>query len=249
MDNENQEKALEVLRKINEVFNDHNIDLWLDKGTLLGAVREGNMIEWDDDIDLSCWFDDLEKVYRCCEILREKGYYVDYRVFENDCFELSHISINFDKKRSFPIDLRLFKMKEDTIIKKNINSPKRENTIQRLLRRFIKYILYMLSKPEHIGDSPPIIPDKVHTMLGKIIHSNSDSLLKPVRKIVCYISKKLYKQGAWELPKKYFEDFSKIDFHGIKVKIPLNPEKICEIRYGEDWRIPDRTWMGKHKKD
>lgn len=35
-----EEKSIETLRKIKKIFDKHNIDYWLDEGTLLGAVRE-----------------------------------------------------------------------------------------------------------------------------------------------------------------------------------------------------------------
>lgn len=38
------------------------ISYWLDFGALLGVIREGGMIQGDDDIDISVTMDDSEKV-------------------------------------------------------------------------------------------------------------------------------------------------------------------------------------------
>ena len=35
-----EEKSIETLGKIKKIFDKHNIEYWLDEGTLLGAVRE-----------------------------------------------------------------------------------------------------------------------------------------------------------------------------------------------------------------
>ncbi len=43
---------VELLIFVDNVCNKHDIDYWLGFGTLLGAVRHGGFIPWDDDIDL-----------------------------------------------------------------------------------------------------------------------------------------------------------------------------------------------------
>lgn len=43
---------VELLMFIDKVCQKHGLDYWLGFGTLLGAVRHGGFIPWDDDIDL-----------------------------------------------------------------------------------------------------------------------------------------------------------------------------------------------------
>lgn len=43
---------VEMLIFVDKVCRKHDIDYWLGFGTLLGAVRHGGFIPWDDDIDL-----------------------------------------------------------------------------------------------------------------------------------------------------------------------------------------------------
>ncbi len=59
------EQARLVMVKMLKVFANicekHNLTYWLDFGTLLGAVRHGGFIPWDDDLDVSMPRKDYEK--------------------------------------------------------------------------------------------------------------------------------------------------------------------------------------------
>ena len=44
---------LDMLYELDRVCNKLNVQYFLDGGTLLGAARDGHIIPWDDDIDVS----------------------------------------------------------------------------------------------------------------------------------------------------------------------------------------------------
>ncbi len=57
-----QRKMLDMLSEIAEILDRNGIQYWLVGGSLLGAMRHGGFIPWDDDIDISILMDDEAKM-------------------------------------------------------------------------------------------------------------------------------------------------------------------------------------------
>lgn len=57
---------LEILKCVDEICCKHNIPYWLSSGTLLGAIRHGGFIPWDDDIDIEILYSDKERFIKAC---------------------------------------------------------------------------------------------------------------------------------------------------------------------------------------
>ena len=56
-----------ILSDVDDCFKRNDIRYFLDSGTALGAVREKDFIEWDDDIDICVFDEDLEKIQSAVE--------------------------------------------------------------------------------------------------------------------------------------------------------------------------------------
>lgn len=78
-DPEDVERLYTLHRYVDELFEKEKIPYFAIAGTLLGAVRHGGVIPWDDDLDIAIFNEDLPKVFGLRETLLENGY--DIAVF------------------------------------------------------------------------------------------------------------------------------------------------------------------------
>lgn len=65
---------LEVLQQIDDICKRNNIEYFADGGTLLGAIRHGGYIPWDDDLDIVMKRPDYERFFKIAEKELPQGY-------------------------------------------------------------------------------------------------------------------------------------------------------------------------------
>lgn len=69
-----QEKLLKLLKVNDELCRKYDIDYYLLGGSLIGAMRHGGFIPWDDDADVIMTRDNWEKYYECTKGNLPEGY-------------------------------------------------------------------------------------------------------------------------------------------------------------------------------
>lgn len=67
---------LEVLQQIDEICRRNHIEYYASSGTLLGAIRHGGFIPWDDDLDIEMKRLDYERFLKIAEKELPQGYEV-----------------------------------------------------------------------------------------------------------------------------------------------------------------------------
>lgn len=69
-----QLRMLDMLKFIDDVCKKHDIKYWLSSGTLLGAVRHGGFIPWDDDLDIEMLKGDYRKLMKILRKMNDERY-------------------------------------------------------------------------------------------------------------------------------------------------------------------------------
>lgn len=80
-----QLRMLEILKYVDGICRENNINYWLSSGTCLGAVRHGGFIPWDDDADIEMLREDYVKL----EKILKKGTKYDFQTWRTDPYYIA----------------------------------------------------------------------------------------------------------------------------------------------------------------
>ena len=76
---------IDLLLEVAKICEKHGIPYFAISGTLIGAVRHGGIIPWDDDIDIAMFREDYERFLEICPGELKEPYFLQTTYTENDC--------------------------------------------------------------------------------------------------------------------------------------------------------------------
>ena len=206
-----------------EILKKNKLKYWLGQGTLLGIIREGNLIDWDHDIDICMWPEEIEKE-KIVNILINNNF-----IFRDDLtFGEKYDQLSFDKPGGRRVDINFYqrqKLKDGTIVACNKYGFPR-NKLMSLIDAISLVDVYNGKYKSFIKKL-------------KFLKSSMKYLKNALIKIGIF-----YKTAGYMQPIELLKEFEEINFHGIKVTIPAATEKYLVHVYGENWRQPVKnfTW-------
>ena len=239
---------LDLLKKFDEVCKSLNVRYFLDSGTLLGAVRDGHFIPWDDDIDVIMFRKDYDVLLQKGPSCFKEPYflqnpYTDYGYFRghtqirnsNTCAILPQELGKETFNQGIFLDVFVMDGLNDEIlaqqneqrerylrIKSFIKNPVSPHPIKRLIKPFM---IRMYKK--RYGDLQGL-----YSRIEDLYRGQTDTEL---------VDKLLFRKKAsklMRLHRSWFDESVSMQFEGFEFPVPKEYDKILRVYYGDDYMTP-----------
>ena len=243
------------LRKLMEICKEHNLTYFCLGGTVIGAVRHGGMIPWDDDIDIAMPRPDYDRFLQLCKSIdlghyelatpEMKGYPFFFSKFcdkNTSLIELENVPCLYGIYIDiFPIDGTASDRTEATRLMRKFKrcSNKIDATIAHLsLREYLSLAL----QPKHWG--------RMAFQTAAFLFGRETIRKRLINKLNAIASAHDFSTavnianygGAWaekEIhPKEWILPLTQKSFEGIDVNIPGNYHDYLTQMYGDYMQLP-----------
>ena len=254
---------LKILSYIDAICKKHGLSYFADFGTMLGAVREGGYIPWDDDLDIGMLRADFEKFKVYAQTELPKGYScINSRDGEMD-------DIVFCIRNTIPICLEEDFLKEnygcpysvgvDIFIYDNVADDESERELQISLFSYAFTAgknLDMKSTFEMIDPELREIVSDTEKLTG--VSLDKESALKPQ---LMKLADQIAAMYMWDetreaaviayavnrkhyiVNRRWLSDTTEMQFENIMIPVPIEYAKVLERWFGADYMEP-RIWTG-----
>lgn len=246
---------LKVLFAIDEICKRHDIKYFADWGTLIGTVRHGGYIPWDDDLDICMKREDLEKFMQYADEELPKEYSIhnyrrkeDHWLFITKIVNHSHICYEPEHLRKYD-GFPYLACVDIFVLDYMYRDEEQENERKKIILRTLAIAdgivegRYTVSKMEaeileiekRIGSPIKRLADR--NAMGIELYAAAEEMFKEVKEEDADNITQIFPFGLKEnnhlvFPKEYFSDAIMLPFEDREMPVPLAFDVVLKRKYG-----------------
>ena len=221
-----------AFKEVVKILVKNKINYWICHGTLLGIIRDNRLLPWDHDIDFAVWDDEYSKE-EIIKIFTEDQRFKKMPVME----EINSLHFLFSSKR---IDINFYTRKENKAYINWLAPP--DNFFQKLYCFSLDLIANNTSISKSIESTNGSFIKFIKLILAITLFSLRFVLTKKFKLKLLTILHKNLRLTGYSYPMNLMEN-KLIKFLNIDICAPINSEKILELTYGIDWKIPKKEYV------
>ena len=236
-----QLRMLEMLLFLDKVFKEIGVEYRLDGGNVLGAIRHGGFIPWDDDIDIIVYPGGLEKLRDYFNKHTDLPY-----VLQNNTTDKGYYSHEWDVLRD---------LKSEYIVESKVHNSRHYKGLQIDIFTYEtghNYYLHKIGGLFHyywfrlfLGKSR-FMCQAGYVLLDKVVYPFFRFLDKFIGDNTFYT----HAYGpyfSWRFPKEVMIPHKEIEFEGHIFPGPAKPNEFLTILYKNYMDLPSEENRGHHK--
>lgn len=242
---------LEVLAVVDRICKKHNIQYFAEWGTLLGCIRHGGFIPWDDDMDISMKRMDYEKFQKIVLDELPEGYEILWYDNNDNYWDVMMrvINTNFvsydpeflDKFHNcpYPTGIDIFPMDY-------VTNNKEEENIQRDLVEMVKTVAdsngmgylkedeldALLDMIENVCRQKIDREGKIKNQLYKLLTALYALFGEEDGDRIALIAQYL-EAGISVYPKEHYADSVRMPFDVMDIPVPMGYDGVLKLKYGD----------------
>lgn len=244
----------DMLSEFVRICDKHGIKYFVQGGTLLGTVRHGGFIPWDDDVDVSLHRDDYEKFIAVAQKELPDYYFLQTKdtdpEYPNNFAKIRDSRTTFIESSAKKLNIN-HGVYIDIFPLDNYPSGKKAKVYE-LKKKLLTQRIYKAFYMPHMSFIAKII-----TMITMLLFPSLRGAVDKREKLfksVPYSDRVINNSGAWLdkeiIPREWVQDAIKMEFEGIKVNVSDKFDEWLTYVYGDYMSLPpENERVGHHYVD
>lgn len=262
---------LEVLNSIDELCRKHNISYFAEWGTLLGAIRHGGMIPWDDDFDICMIGKEYNKLLSVLDKLPQELVLKDFHSDNsgNMVIKIQNSKTGFvskeilEKYHGFPFvaGVDIFRLdylprKEGdrefyrqlmllintvTALVNRIQNKNAENEQEYTLSQRNQKLDEYLIKIENLCMVKINRDSPIPEQLRSLVYERLSLLYEEQESDEVTMLAEWFHNENYRLPKSCYTQSIDMPFENMQIKIPVGYDELLRRKYGQGYMKPVRS--------